>query len=58
LVIIFIKPEWGSGAPHALIGLLVMVPLAILMFTGLSYVLDHLYVEEAIEPEADASPAG
>lgn len=56
VVIIFIHPEWGSGAPHSLIGLLVMVPLAILMFKGLEWVLDNLYVEEKIEPTPE--PAG
>lgn len=56
LVIIFVKPEWGSGAPHAVIGLLVMAPLAIAMFSGLSWVLDNLYVEE--KAEAAPEPAG
>jgi exosortase len=56
VVIIFVGAEWGSGALHSLIGLLVMVPLAILMFSGLSWVLDNLYVEEEVEPTP--KPAG
>jgi len=55
LIHIFVGPEYATGNYHMVLGLLVL-GLALAMFLGLGWVLDHLIVEddESAEPGATA----
>lgn len=58
LLHIFVGPEYASGNYHTLLGLLVL-GLAMCVFLGVGWVLNHLYIEADNEADSAASrPTG
>lgn len=54
---IFVGAEYASGQYHMMLGLVIIV-LAFAIFSGLSWVLAHLFVEEPVQGDARAAAAG
>jgi hypothetical protein len=50
------QQEWSTGTPHTLLGFFVF-GLGFVIYLGILWILDHLYVEEASD-EAGVSMGG
>jgi exosortase len=52
---VFVDPKYASGQYHMMLGLVIIL-MAFGIFSGLGWVLNHLFVEEEEEPSDEASP--